>query len=163
MIPSRRILIALVLSIAAAATVAALASAGSKPAVKPAWVFSHGLRAGSVVGTFCAPSNGATLCGDAAYPLHPRAHLPITPGGHMRLNLRRRAKSVEASLVRIDGDDSDFVGGKIDAERRDSRGRTWKLRLPDDLAGANALSISAKLESGDANWWAGVKPVERWP
>jgi hypothetical protein len=36
--------------------------------------------------------------------------------------------------------------------------------MPEDLAGAEALSIFAKFsKGGDADFWAGVKPVSQWP
>jgi hypothetical protein len=164
MTTSRRILITAVLCVAVAAAITALASAGSKPAVRPAFVTSHGLRARSVTGSFCAPSNGAVLCADAAYPLHPRAYLPITPSSRVLVNLRRRASHVEARLIDAQGQDAALVGPKLAVQARGANGRLWRVRLPKDLGGADALSINADLEpSGDANWWAGVRPVERWP
>lgn len=164
MTSTRRILIASALAIAFAAVITALASAGSKPAVKPAFVTSHGLRAASAVGSFCAPSGFAVLCADAAYPLHPRAYLPITPRSRVLVNLRRRATHVDARLIDATGQDAALVGPKLPVRRRDANGRLWRVRLPKDLGGADALSINADLmPSGDANWWAGVKPVEQWP
>jgi hypothetical protein len=168
MTTSRRILIAsaLALGLAAAAAIAAFAlSRAPEPAVKPAYVTSHGLRARAVVGTYCAPSgNDAIGCADKVYPLHPRAYLPITPGSRLRVNLRRHAKGLDVVLLRVEGNEMKSVGGKVRAKRSGGNGRFWRLRLPDDLGGANALSIGADLKpSGDANWWAGVKPVEQWP
>lgn len=168
MTTSRRVLIASVLALvlAAAAAIAAFAlSRAPEPVVKPAYVTSHGLRARAVVGTFCAPdSSGRTLCSDKRYPLHPRAYLPITAGSKLRVNLRRHAKRLDASLLRVEGNEMKSVGGKVRAKRSGGNGRFWRLRLPDDLGGANVLSIGADLKpSGDANWWAGVRPVDQWP
>jgi hypothetical protein len=166
MITSRRILVAVPIALvpAAVAAIAASALLAAGPAVKPAYVTSHGLRAGTALGSYCVVDEGAGGCGDAAYPLHPRAHLPITPGSRLRVNLRRHAKRVEAVLVRVEGDNMTTVGGRVRSRRAGGNGRFWRLRLPDDLGEANVLSIEATLEpSGDANWWAGVKPVERWP
>ncbi|MFL5781902.1 MAG: hypothetical protein ACJ760_11365 [Thermoleophilaceae bacterium] len=163
---SRRILIALpiALVLAAGAALAANALRAPERPIKPAYVTSQGLRARAAVGSYCVVGKGAGGCGDAAYPLHPRGHLPITPGSRLRVNLRRHAAHLEASLVRVDGDHFDTAGGKVKAGRAGGNGRFWRLKLPDDLGGADILSLEATLKpSGDANWWAGVKPVERWP
>ena len=168
---SRRTLIALAIAIAVAAATAAIAlGGGTAGPPRPAIVSSHGLRTGTVLGSFCGSGTASDgtqvgLCGDAAFPLHPRTYLPITPGGTVRANLRKRAKSVTASLIRVQGDDGDYVGGDVTAKPvRGKHKRLWRLSLPDDLGGATALSIETQFRGGgDADFWAGVKPVTRWP
>jgi hypothetical protein len=171
MTTSRRILIALALVTAVAAATAALAlGGGTAGPPKRALVTSQGLRAGTVLGSFCSTGGtkdgtGVVGCGDAGYPLHPHAYLPIVPGSTVRTNVRHRAKSLSASLIRVDGEQMNDVGGDVVAKPvAGSHRRVWRLRLPDDLGDANVLSIEARFKpAGDANWWAGVKPVTQWP
>jgi hypothetical protein len=126
---------------------------------------THGLTARATLGTHCLPSGTkeqpAVGCADYVYPLHVRGHLPAEPGTDIRVKLRRRATELTASLVRQEGDDFDFVGPTLTGTPAEGRQR-WKLRLPDDLHGANRLSIDVTYVDGDANYWAGLKPVERW-
>lgn len=170
MTSTRRILIASVLATAVAAVAASIALGGSSggPA-KPAYVSSHGLRARTVVGTQCfggtsSDGMGYTACADAAYPLNVHSYLPITAGGKMRANLRKRAKSVSVKLVRVEGDKFDFVGDVGAKPVKGKHRRVWRLKLPGDLAGANVVDINTVWANGhDADFWAGVKPVEQWP
>ena len=137
-------------------------AAGGPAGRRAAFVAAHGLSARATLGTHCLPSNGATMCADYMYPLDPRGHLPAEPGARMRVKLRRRATSVTASLVRQDGDDFEFVSSSFAATRAENSKR-WRLRLPDDLHGANRLSLDVDYVDGDANYWAGLRRVERWP
>jgi hypothetical protein len=167
----RRTLIALAIAIAVAAATAAIAvGGGTAGPPKKAVVSSLGLRAGTVLGSYCSTGktkdgSGVSGCGDAAYPLEPRSYLPVIPASTVRVNLRKRAKSATAALVRVVGDQTNFVGGDVVAKPvRGSHRRVWRLDMPSDLGDANVLSISAKWAGGgDANFWAGVKPVSEWP
>jgi hypothetical protein len=166
---TRRILAFLAVTAAAAMATGALAA--EHPWVpERARVTAYGLTAGTERGSFCssrtsADGGGVTGCADYAYPLHPRAYLPIAPGAVVRVDVRRRAGGVTAGLVRVDGNEITNVGSPLTAEPVDSGRRVWRLRLPQQVADATALSISARWPggSGDANWWAGVRPVAGWP
>jgi hypothetical protein len=169
MTPPRRIFILLALAIVVAGATAALAVGGAAPPPKKAWVTSHGLRAGTVLGSYCSSGTskdggGVSGCGEAAYPLHPRSYLPITRGSTVRANLRHRAKTVVASLLRVEGHKTNDVTGSVEAKPVGSHRRVWRLHLPAELGGANVISIEARFKpSGDANFWAGVRPVAAWP
>jgi hypothetical protein len=165
----RRTLIALLLVAAVAVTSAALAFGGAAGPPKRAYVTSHGLRAPTVLGSYCSSGQteagtGVAGCGDAEYPLRPRVYLPATSGATLRVNLRKRAKSVSAHLVR--GRDADYSldSESLAAKPANSRRRVWRLELPDDLRRVTAVSISTQWAGGgDADFWAGLKPVKHWP
>jgi hypothetical protein len=171
MTTQRRILVASALVAAVAAATAAFAlGGGAAGPPKPALVTSHGLRARTVVGSYCSTGDtqngvGVGGCGDAAYPLHPKAFLPMTPRSRIRANLRKRTKKLAADLIRVDGSEFNVVGPALTAKPvPGSHRRIWRLRLPRDLRDANVLAITANFSAGgDGDFWAGVKPVERWP
>ena len=165
----RRTLVAFALVAAVAAASAALALGGGAGPPKRALVTSHRLHAQAALGSYCtsAPTGPGTSsggCGDAEYPLHPRAFLPITPDSSVRANLRGRAKSVEASFVQ--GRDAPWgYVGKLDTKPvPGTHRRVWRIHMPGDLMHADALALFVKFAGGgDADFWVGVKPVERWP
>jgi hypothetical protein len=166
MTTSRRILIALALATCVAAATAALAlGGGTAGPPKRALVTSHGLRAGTVVGSYCSVGSGAGGCGDKEYPLHPKAVLPITPKSTIRVNFRKRTAKMIADLIVVHGFKFDVVGPKLGAKPvRGSHRRRWRLHLPRDLRDADAVGMFVDFaDGGDADFWAGVKPVERWP
>jgi hypothetical protein len=171
MVTSRRILIAPALAIAVAAATAAIAlGGGSAGPPKRALVTSHGLRAGTVVGSYCSTGDthngtGVSGCGDAEYPLEPKAFLPITPKSRIRVNLRKPAARVNADLIRVNGSRFDVVRPGLKAKPVPStHRRVWRLRLPGDLRDADAIGMFVDFAGGgDADFWAGVRPVERWP
>jgi hypothetical protein len=168
---SRRTLIALVIAIAVAAATAAIAlGGGTAGPPKKAIVTSHGLRARTVLGSYCSSGTtkdggGVSGCGDSTYPLQPKAFLPITPNSSLRVNLRKSTRSVQADFIR--GLDAHFqvVGPQLAAKPvPGTHRRVWRLRLPDDLRNADAVAMFVKFAGGgDADFWAGVKPVTRWP
>jgi hypothetical protein len=167
----RRTLIALAIAIAVAATTAAIAvGGGAAGPPKKAFVRSHGLRAATVVGSYCSAAGnetgrGVAGCGDSKYPLHPKAFLPITPNSSVRVNLRKSTKSVQADFIR--GLDAHFevVGPQLAAKPvPGTHRRVWRLRMPDDLRDADAVAMFVNFaDGGDADFWAGVEPVSRWP
>jgi hypothetical protein len=171
MTPPRRIFITLAIAIAVAAATAAIAlGGGSAGPPKKAIVSSQGLRTGTVLGSYCSTGkakdgSGVSGCGDAAYPLHPKAFLPITPNSSLRVNLRKRTKSVQADFIR--GLDAHFqvVGPKLATKPvPGTHRRVWRVRLPDDLRNADAVAMFVNFaDGGDADFWVGVKPVEQWP
>jgi hypothetical protein len=163
--------IALLIALVALLASAAVALGGGKAGPpKRALVTSHGLRTGSVLGSYCSAGQteagqGVGGCGDAEYPLHPRTFVPITPRSTVRVNVRKRAKRVTANLEKGRDAPYGFVGDEMKGQPvSGSHHRIWRLRMPDDLPKADALSIDARFaDGGDANWWAGVKPVDQWP
>lgn len=160
-----RVLAALALAAAFAAACAALAlGGGTAGPPKHAIVTSHRLRAGTVLGSYCSFGERTGDCGDTEYPLNPRSFLPVTPGSKVRANLRKSAKSLEARFVH--GSDAPWgYGGRLATDPvRGTHRRVWVIHVPDDLKHAFALSLFAKwADGGDANFWAGVKRVDRWP
>jgi hypothetical protein len=171
MTTSRRILAALPpVAVAAAGGAAVALGGGHGGPPKPALVTSHRLHAASVVGSYCSSSGndegrGVAGCGDSAYPLRPKAVLPITPSSKLRVNLRKRTTKVNADLIEVDGDKFKVVGPKLTAKPvRGSHRHVWRLHLPSDLRDADAIGTWADFsDGGDADFWVGVKPVERWP
>jgi hypothetical protein len=170
MIATRRILPALALVIALTAAAAALALSGSLVPPRKAIVTSQGLKTGTQLGSYCENDEdedgpGAKGCSDAEYPLHPRTFLPVEPGSTVRVNVRARAKAVEGRLVQGRDAPWGFVGPKIKGTPvAHTHRRIWKLHMPDDLRSADALSLFVDFGGGDdADFWAGVKPVTRWP
>jgi hypothetical protein len=166
----RRTLIALAIAIAVAAATAAIAvGGGTAGPPKQAIVTSHGLRTGTDVGSYC--TGGTTKDGTAVsgcgygYPGTPRSYLPVTPGGTVRANVRKRAKSAGAYLIHLEDQEIDRVGGDVTATpAKGTHRRVWRLHLPDDLGGANVLAIEAEFANGDdGSWFAGVNPVTHWP
>ena len=167
----RRTLIALAIAIAVAAATAAIAlGGGTAGPPKRAIVTSQGLRTGTALGSYCSngkteAGTGVSGCADAEYPLQPKTFVPITPSSTVRVNVRKRAKSVEAHLVDLPDAGYSFVGPDITGTPvAHTHRRVWRLQLPDDLGGAEALAMFVKFRGGgDADFWAGVKPVEQWP
>jgi hypothetical protein len=75
----------------------------------------------------------------------------------MRIDFRKRARSVTARLVRVKGKDIRFVGPLLRPHSlRDARDR-WKVRLPHRLRRANIVSIQVEYPDGDANFWAALR------
>lgn len=170
MTSKRRILPALALLIALTAAAAALALSGSPVPPRKAIVTSQGLKTATKLGSYCANDEaedgaGAAGCADAEYPLQPKTFLPVKPGSTIRANVRKRAKGVEAHLVDLPDAGYSFVGPDITGTPvAHTHRRLWRLRLPDDLHGAEALSMFVRFGGGtDADFWVGVKPVAEWP
>jgi hypothetical protein len=155
----------LIVLVALLASAAVALGGGTAGAPKQALVTSQGLRTGSVLGSYCSSGPGVSGCGDAAYPLPVRTHVPVVPGSVVRANVRKRARSLNAYLVHVEGDGMNDAGGAIVTKPvKHSHRRIWRLRMPDHLGDANVLSIQAQFaRGGDANWWAGIKPVDQWP
>lgn len=165
MTTSRRTLIAVALVTAAAAATATIAIGGSAGPPKSALVTSHGLTGRTAVGSYCSTGDGVGGCGDSTYPLRPKAFLPITPNSKVRVNFRKRTKNVNADLIRVNGSKFGVVGPKLAAKPvRGTHRRVWRLTLPRDLRDADAIGMFVDFnDGGDADFWAGVKPVEQWP
>jgi hypothetical protein len=162
---------AIVLALAVAPLLAPYASAAGNPAVpNTARVTTRGLTADTTRGSWCSwyqtsKRTWVWSCADYAYPLPTEAFLPITRGAVVRVDTRRPANDVTATLRHVDGDDESVVGPAMTGTPVDSSRRIWQLRLPQRIGGASALSITAHWwkDPGDANWWAGVRPVSDWP
>ena len=169
--PSRRwaLLAALAAVVATAVAIAASQAAqkgSSGP--RPALVTIVNLTARSAVGSYCVTrrtgeGTGYSFCADKAYPLDPLGSLPAPPNAVVRVDVRRRVQSLEWGLIRRDGSRFDSVGTGGKASPVDAAHRRWRLRLPADLQGATDISLFVKFRGGDANFWAGLRPVERWP
>jgi hypothetical protein len=161
-----RILLALV----AATLLTTSAFAADHPWIpRKARVTVFGLHAGTARGSWCSSretgdGQGVHGCADYAYPLDTPSYLPITPGAAVRVDVRRAARDVTATLRRVDGNEITVVGSAMTGQPVDSKRRIWRLRLPLVVGGATALSITAHWQDswGDANWWAGVRPVASW-
>ena len=156
-------------AIAAVVAIAVAPAARRASGPKPALVTIRNLTATSAIGSYCTlrrTSDGHFVqgCADAGYPLHPRGRLPAPPGAVVRANVRKRARSVSAHLVRRQGEHFEFVGPSLPATPAGSGRRTWTLRLPNDLEHATDLDLFVDYAPGsDADFWAGVRPVEHWP
>jgi hypothetical protein len=160
-------------AIAAGGALAAVATVSGyvPPRPPPAEVTIRGLTARAATGSYCIPDSGGgngqaagdMTCVDSGYPLHPRGRLPAPPHSRVRFNVKTRARGVTGRLVRRDGQEFDFVGPQLHAQPLNDRRRVWRLRLPQDLRGAQILDVSVEYPKGDADFWAGIRPVTHWP
>ena len=152
-----------------AISVAGLAQAEPQGmAPRPVLVSARHLTVRSSVGSFCTqsrPHNGSAsgLCADYAYPLHTRGRLPVAAGAVIRLrfrhnpNIRDRIEAVHVALVRVSGDNIEFVGHVGPPTQNPRHASRWLVHLPSDLHHANVLDVSVRLPGGDADFWAGLE------
>ncbi len=116
------------------------ASAGD---LQPLTVTAHGLTVGATLGTYCLqptiPAMGS-VCGDAAYPLPVRGHLPIRPRDVIAIHTGGPVRKVGLALLRVHGKRT--VKLFSHAAHRGNNGRTrWTLRLPRSLRAANVVNV----------------------
>lgn len=105
------------------------------------------------------------MCADYAYPLRTRGRLRVTAGDAVRLrfrhnpNIRDRIKAVHVSLVRVSGDNIEFVGHVGPSTQNPRHASRWLVHLPSDLHHANVLDVSVRYPGGDGDFWAGIRPT----
>ena len=119
--------------------------------------------------SYCVASEGGggqagqAMCADYASPEKPpRPRLRVVEGEKLEIRFRHRdglADRVERAsvgLISFDGElPYESVGDPIKAKR--AGGSRWTFKLPAAVAEANGLSIFARLESGDASFFAGLR------
>jgi hypothetical protein len=150
--PSRIALVA----IASLLALAALAEARATPPPLIARADHHLVRAAS--GSFCWSDRGSGLCADYGYPLRIRSRLPVKGGARIALRIGAPARRVLATLVRVTGDQIQFLDPAVRESPINVRRRRWWVRLPPDLMGANVLDVSIKYaRKGDADFWVGLR------
>ena len=121
----------------------------------PVYVGAGGEYVRGAQGSYCYGGEGTTLCADYAYPLKLTARLPVIGGQRLTVDAGKRVKRLGAGLVRVEGDDMNFL--RSVRARRAGKGRFWKLRLPADLGGADVLNLDLSFRTGgDSNVWAGL-------
>jgi len=132
---------------------------GPKP--PPVYVGAKSEYVRTAQGSYCYGDNtggdgeGVFLCADYAYPLRVTARLPVVGRQRLTVDAGKRVKRLGGSLVRVEGDDVDFL--RAVRTRRTGQGRFWKVRLPADLGGADALNLNLAFRAnGDSNVWAGL-------
>ena len=158
-------------ALAVAGTVAERGAGAAEELAEPPApsVTVRGLTARAVVGSYCVPAPRedqeserqapSDLCVDSAYPLGPKGRLPVRSRSRVRIDVRTRARAVRAHLVRVRGRSFTSVGPLLTGRALTPDGRYWKVRLPTRLGAATALSIDVIYPDGDANAWAGLRPL----
>jgi hypothetical protein len=128
----------------------------------PVRVSSNHLYVKATRGSYCYfRTSGNTAvgeCGDAIYPLPTRGELPVHGRSRVGLHVGTRATRVDIALIRVEGDEFDYVGRSRRADPSDSTGRHWHARLPRHLRGANVLDVSVRYpHGGGSDNWAGIR------
>jgi hypothetical protein len=137
-------------------------------APRPVLVSARHLTIRSSVGTFCTQSrpraNGtaSSMCADYAYPLQTHGRLPVGAGDVVQLrfrhntNIQDRIKAVHVSLLRVSGNDIQFVERAGHPSQNPHHASRWLFRLPADLHNSNVLDVSVAYPGGDGDFWAGI-------
>jgi hypothetical protein len=115
----------------------------------PVYVGANGEYVRAAQGSYCYG-----ICADLFSPLQFAVRLPVV--GHQRLTVDagKRLQRLRANLMRVDGEHMISMGAA--RARPTSQGRFWRLRLPADVAGADALSLDLTYRTGTSNVWAGL-------
>jgi hypothetical protein len=122
------------------------------PVHKPPRVYvgAKGAYVRAAQGSYCYG-----ICAFIASPLQFTARLPVL--GHQRLTVDagKRLEKLRANLMRLDGEHMISMGAA--RARPTGQGRFWRVRLPADVAGADALSLDLSYGAeGTSNVWAGL-------
>jgi hypothetical protein len=160
---------------ALAATTVQAAPASERPRIvpRPALVSNGSEQVRSELGTYCVdsspgPAQPVGQCADAVPPTKPPTpRLEVAPARELVVRFRHRqgladeVTGFSASLARAGGKRGfETFGPALEPRRVAQTKRRWSFVLPQDLGRANALSIFATLESGDATFTVGLRRLE---
>jgi hypothetical protein len=160
-------------ALAAATALAGPASEGPRMAPRPALVSNGSEQVRSDLGTYCVesspgPGQQVGQCADALPPSKPPTpRLQVAPARELVVRFRHRqgladeVAGFSASLARAGGKRGfETFGPALEPRRVAQTKRRWSFLLPQDLGRANALSIFATLETGDAMFTIGLRRLE---
>lgn len=146
-----------------------------RPKMKPrAALVSIGVdEVRSELGSYCVervavPGQQIGVCADAPPPTRPPTpRLEVTPAGEVVVRFRHREGLADevtgftASLAYAGGKRGfELVSQPLEPLRVAGSKRRWTFRLPQELGRANALSIAASWESGDATFTIGLRRTD---
>lgn len=111
-----------------------------------ALVTVHGLTAEASVETYCASGGGSAYCADAGPLADESPVLPAAPAARAGVLLGHPARSLTASIARVESDGPPSPASpRLNVKRRGRGGRRWAVALP-----AGALPDHAALRFGVA-------------
>jgi hypothetical protein len=118
-------------------------------------VAANGDKVEGAQGSYCFGGG----CADYAYPLAVHGKLEVSGGDRVTLRAHtRKVGKATVSLLRVHGDQIDDLGDPLRARPVAGHPRRLRVRLPNDLQGANRLDIFVRYEpAGDSDFWAAIR------